>query len=116
MRRNVHAATTVFFDTSRQAVLQAALAMWARFYEVPVPRVTLVRSIRKDRDGNTILGRCFSDGVIELWLPAAWRKRQLGTRADYCRTLYHELAHYLFFVRDEQKAELYAARFVRGIK
>lgn len=113
-----------FYETEKRAYLRTAIAEWAAFYQVKAPRIEL-RKLRKDGD-LFVLGQTQEDNKITLWPPAMWKmqtderpsarrpQRPFSfTASGYVRTILHELAHVLWYVDAERRADLYAARFVR---
>ena len=119
MRARILQGLFAFYETEKRSYLRAALAEWAKFYNVKMPVVQL-RRLRKEGI-EYVLGRTNEDNVVTLWPPAAWKTEAdtpkiKFTPAEYVDTILHELAHCLYFVDMEARADLYAARFVRQPK
>lgn len=95
--------------------IRAALALLAKHYDLPAPRVTWLKDRqRRDRYGDT--RPC---GTVALMRPVQWRRqRKPGALVDersWVTTALHEAYHYLWWVQDERKADAFAAAMVEGL-
>jgi len=112
LRRHVQQNLSAFFTENRDSDFRAALSLLVGFYRVPSPKIVWFEYM----GGGLTLGEVCADGRIHLVHPENWQKRRNGnSESEWIRTVLHEWAHYLFFVNDEEKADLFAGRFVRGL-
>lgn len=81
-----------------------ALVRFAEFYKIDLPTVVWYLNIN---NGKT-LGQCHEDGRVFLITPSAWK----FSRDLWCKTVYHELGHYVLWARAEPKAEAFADRMM----
>lgn len=107
LRRRVVALLESYFDTGADGDLALAFRLLADFYRIPPPTVQVVDILPR----NT-LGETTSTGTIRLLSPETWQRQRTANDADdWALIALHEVSHYLHFVDDEAKADLYAARF-----
>lgn len=99
-----------FFKTEEVEFFNAALNLFAGFYEIEKPMVTWYLRL----DDVKVAGLTYSSGKIELIDPSAWKKnrKHRGVRR-WLEVCYHELYHYLFWVQDEAKADEFAKGMLR---
>jgi predicted SprT family Zn-dependent metalloprotease len=68
-------------------------------------------------DWGKTAGRTFEDGRIHLVHPENWKRGRIyKSERMWVQTVYHELAHYLFWTDAERKAEAFTHRMVRGLR
>jgi len=102
-----------FFHDHRSAVFRRAIADFCRYYNVKPPRIEWYEYI----DWGKTAGKTFEDGRIHLVHPENWKRgRVYNSERMWVQTVYHELAHYLFWTDAERKAEAFTLRMVRGLK
>ena len=112
-RREMDRKLVDFFYEHRPATFRRAIADFCRFYLVKPPRIEWCEYI----DWGRAAGKTFEDGRIHLVHPENWRRgRVYRSERLWVQTVYHELAHYLFWTDAERKAEAFTCRMVRGLR
>ena len=112
-RREMDRKLVEFFHESRPAIFRRAITDFCRFYVVKPPRIEWCEYI----DWGRAAGKTFEDGRIHLVHPEHWRRgRVYRSERRWVQTVYHELAHYLFWTDAERKAEAFTCRMVRGLR
>jgi hypothetical protein len=116
VRREVKRRLEAFFDAYQNADFDVAIQMWCAFYKLPAPKILWFEYLGHGK----LLGETMEDGEVRLIHPENWKQMKAKptfkpTRAQWVNTTLHELAHYMYFCDDERKANLYAAKFVKGI-
>jgi hypothetical protein len=113
LRREIDCQLAAYFQSHRASVFRAAIAVFCRFYGVKRPRIEWFEYI----DSGRTAGRTFEDGRIHLVHPENWKKcRVYNSERMWVQTVYHELAHYVFWTDAERKAEAFTLRMVRGLR
>lgn len=101
-----------FFETHREASFRRAVAAVCRYYRLKQPRIEWFEYL----DWGKVAGKTYEDGKIHLVHPENWKNgRKYNSRRQWVDTVFHELGHYVFWADAERKANLFAARMVRGI-
>jgi predicted SprT family Zn-dependent metalloprotease len=112
-RREMDRNLVEFFRAEVAAPFRRAIADFCRFYNVRGPRIEWCEYI----DWGRAAGKTFQDGRIHLVHPENWKRgRVYKSERMWVQTVYHELAHYLFWADAERKAETFTRRMVRGLK
>jgi hypothetical protein len=112
-RREMDRKLVEFFHENRPAIFRRAITDFCRFYVVKPPRIEWCEYI----DWGRAAGKTFEDGRIHLVHPENWRRgRVYRSERRWVQTVYHELAHYLFWTDAERKAEAFTCRMVRGLR
>ena len=112
-RREMDRNLVDFFRREVTAPFRRAVANFCRFYNVRGPRIEWCEYI----DWGRAAGKTFQDGRIHLVHPENWKRgRVYKSERMWVQTVYHELAHYLFWADAERKAETFTRRMVRGLK
>lgn len=112
-RRDMDRRLVEFFHQHRLASFKTAITAFCGYYKVKQPRIEWYQYI----DWGRVAGKTFEDGTIHLVHPENWKRgRVYNTERMWVQTVYHELAHYLFWTDAERKAEVFTLRMVRGLK
>jgi hypothetical protein len=112
-RREIDRLLASYFQNHRPSMFRRAIADFCRFYGVKRPRIQWFEYI----DWGRTAGRTFEDGRIHLVHPENWKRcRVYKSERMWVQTVYHELAHYVFWSDAERKAEAFALRMVRGLR
>jgi hypothetical protein len=112
-RREMDRRLVRFFRDHRRAAFRRAISEFCRYYSVKPPRIDWYEYI----DWGKTAGKTFEDGRIHLVHPENWKRgRVYNSERMWIETVYHELAHYLFWADAERKAEAFVQRMVRGLK
>jgi hypothetical protein len=112
-RREMDRNLVKFFRGEESAPFRRAIADFCRYYSVKGPRIEWCEYI----DWGKAAGKTFQDGRIHLVHPENWKRgRVYKSERMWVHTVYHELAHYLFWADAERKAETFRHRMVRGLK
>ena len=102
-----------FFHEGRAATFRRAISEFCRYYHLRQPRIEWYEYI----DWGKTAGRTFEDGRIHLVHPENWKRGRIyKSERMWVQTVYHELAHYLFWTDAERKAEAFTHRMVRGLR
>ena len=102
-----------FFHGDRRALFRRAISDFCRFYGVKRPKIEWYEYI----DWGKTAGKTFEDGRIHLVHPDNWKRgRVYKSERMWVQTVYHELAHYIFWTDAERKAEAFTHRMVRGLR
>lgn len=102
-----------FFHGDRAALFRRAISDFCRFYGVKRPKIEWYEYI----DWGKTAGKTFEDGRIHLVHPDNWKRgRVYKSERMWVQTVYHELAHYIFWTDAERKAEAFTHRMVRGLR
>jgi len=112
-RRFVDRSLVAFFREYRMADFNRALTTLARFYNLARPKVDWYEYLDWGKTG----GRTYENGKVHLVHPENWKNgRRYNSERRWIHTVYHEMAHYLFWADAERKADTFARRMVRGIQ
>lgn len=112
-RRCVDRSLVAFFREYETANFNRAIATLCRFYHLSRPKVEWFEYL----DWGTTGGRTYANGKIHLVHPENWKKgRKYNSERRWIQTVYHEMAHYLFWADAEKKADTFAYRMVRGVQ
>lgn len=112
-RRDMDRKLVEFFYQHRPAAFRRAVSDFCGYYEVKPPRIEWFEYI----DWGRAAGKTFEDGRIHLVHPENWQRgRVYNSERMWVQTVYHELAHYLFWADAERKAEAFTVRMVRGLR
>lgn len=112
-RREMDRNLVEFFHWEVAAPFRRAVADFCRYYNVKGPRIEWCEYI----DWGKAAGKTFEDGRIHLVHPENWKRgRVYNSERMWVQTVYHELAHYLFWTDAERKAETFTRRMVRGLR
>lgn len=113
LRRDLDRRLVLFFRNQKLTVFRQAIADFCRYYAVKPARIEWYQYI----DWGKAAGKTFEDGRIHLIHPENWKRGRVykGERM-WVETVYHELAHYLFWTDPERKAQEFTLRMVRGLK
>lgn len=112
-RREMDRQLVEFFHEHRSAAFRRAISDFCRFYGVKRPCIEWYEYI----DWGKTAGKTFEDGRIHLVHPENWKRgRVYRSERMWVQTVYHELAHYLFWTDAERKAEAFTHRMVRGLR
>jgi hypothetical protein len=102
-----------FFHQQRPLAFRQAISDFCRYYAVKTPRIEWCEYI----DWGKAAGKTFEDGRIHLVHPENWQRGRIyNSERMWVQTVYHELAHYLFWTDAERKAEAFTQRMVRGLR
>jgi hypothetical protein len=113
LRRQMDRNLADFFHGDRHALFRRAISDFCRFYGVKRPKIEWYEYI----DWGKTAGRTFEDGRIHLVHPDNWKRgRVYKSERMWVQTVYHELAHYIFWTDAERKAEAFTQRMVRGLR
>ena len=112
-RRDMDRRLVEFFYRQRSGVFRRAISDFCHFYDVKAPRIEWCQYI----DWGKAAGKTFEDGRIHLVHPEHWQRGRIyNSERMWVQTVYHELAHYLFWTDAERKAEVFTQRMVRGLR
>lgn len=112
-RREMDRNLVDFFKAGRPTAFRRAISEFCRYYHLRQPRIEWYEYI----DWGKTAGRTFEDGRIHLVHPENWKRgRVYKSERMWVQTVYHELAHYLFWTDAERKAEAFTRRMVRGLR
>jgi predicted SprT family Zn-dependent metalloprotease len=112
-RREMDRNLVEFFHAGRRATFRRAISEFCRYYHLRQPRIEWYEYI----DWGKTAGRTFEDGRIHLVHPENWKRgRVYKSERMWVQTVYHELAHYLFWTDAERKAETFTRLMVRGLR
>src|SRR5271167_1961772 len=112
-RREMDPNLVEFFRASRATTFRRAISEFCRYYHLRQPRIEWYEYI----DWGKTAGRTFEDGRIHLVHPENWKRgRVYKSERMWVQTVYHELAHYLFWTDAERKADLFSRRMVTGLR
>lgn len=112
-RREMDRNLVAFFRHHGLASFRRAIADFCRYYHLRRPRIEWYEYI----DWGKVAGKTFEDGRIHLVHPDNWKRgRVYNSERMWVQTVYHELAHYLFWTDAEAKAEAFTIRMVRGLR
>ena len=101
-----------FFADYREADFRCAIIALSRFYSLPTPKVAWFEYLDWGKTG----GRTYENGKIHLVHPENWKRgRKYNSERRWINTVYHEIAHYIFWSDAERKADTFAYRMVLGI-
>ncbi len=112
-RRLVDRSLVAFFRSYGANDFNQAISALCRFYHLTRPRVEWFEYL----DWGATAGRTYENGKIHLVHPENWKRgRKYNSERQWVQTVYHEMAHYLFWADAETKANTFAYRMVRGIQ
>jgi predicted SprT family Zn-dependent metalloprotease len=112
-RRAVDRALVAFFRDYEEGDFNQAIMALCRFYHLSRPKVEWFEYL----DWGTTAGRTYENGKIHLVHPENWKRgRKYNSERQWIHTVYHEIAHYLFWADAEKKADTFAYRMVRGTR
>src|SRR2546427_10034106 len=112
-RREMDRELVRFFHDHRKSFFRRAVSKFCRYYHVSSPRIEWYEYI----DWGKTAGKTFEDGRIHLVHPENWKRgRVYKSERMWVQTVYHELAHSLFWSDAERKAEAFTHRMVRGLR
>lgn len=112
-RREMDRNLVEFFRWEESTPFRRAVGNFCRYYNVKGPRIEWCEYI----DWGKAAGKTFQDGRIHLVHPENWKRgRVYKSERMWVQTVYHELAHYLFWADAERKAESFTQLMVRGLK
>lgn len=112
-RREMDRLFVEFFREHRSVSFRRAVSGFCRFYGVRSPRIEWYEYI----DWGKTAGKTFEDGRIHLVHPENWKRGRIyKSERMWVQTVYHELAHYLFWTDAERKADAFTQRMVRGLR
>jgi hypothetical protein len=112
-RRLIDRKLVGYFQNHRSSMFGRAISDFCRFYGVKRPRIQWFEHI----DWGRTAGRTFEDGRIHLIHPENWKRcRVYRSERMWVQTVYHELAHYVFWCDAERKADAFTLRMVRGLR
>ncbi|MFQ5849917.1 MAG: hypothetical protein ACE5JU_04930 [Candidatus Binatia bacterium] len=111
-RRLVDRYLTSFFREYKPADFKRAITYLCHFYHLRIPEVEWYEYI----DWGKTAGKTYENGKIHLVHPENWKKgRKYNSERKWINTVYHEVAHYVFWADAEHKADNFAFRMVRGL-
>lgn len=105
-RQKVCDLLSTFYDFKQDVDFARAIELLCNFYQIKEPGIVWYESLGEN------VGQTTYDGRLELVHPEHTHE----TKRQWIRTLYHELWHLLHWVEDEAKAEVFARKFVTGLK
>jgi hypothetical protein len=112
-RREMDRKLVEFFHQQRPGVFRRAISDFCRYYAIKPPKIEWCEYI----DWGKAAGKTFEDGRIHLVHPEYWQRGRIyKSERMWVQTVYHELAHYLFWTDAERKAEVFTQRMVRGLR
>jgi predicted SprT family Zn-dependent metalloprotease len=112
-RRLVDQSLVTFFRGYEEVDFRHAVSALCRFYHLTRPKVEWFEYL----DWGATGGRTYENGKIHLVHPENWKRgRKYNSERQWIQTVYHEIAHYVFWVDAERKADTFAYRMVRGIQ
>jgi hypothetical protein len=112
-RRLIDQLLVVFFQMHRKKYFKRAISLFCRYYRIRQPVIEWFEYI----DWGSTGGRTFEDGKVHLVHPENWKKGiKYKSERQWINTVYHELAHFLFWADPERKADTFARRMVRGVR
>lgn len=96
-----------FFAEHDQADFRAALDLLTAHYGVTRPRIRWQRSI----DRHETWGVTFDTNAMHLYHPRHWKRRPKPPTDErtWVETFWHEVYHLLTIVREEKRADAFAA-------
>jgi predicted SprT family Zn-dependent metalloprotease len=113
LRRDLDRRLVLFFRNQKLALFRQAITDFCRYYAVKPARIEWFQYI----DWGKAAGKTFEDGRIHLIHPENWKRGRIyKSERMWVETVYHELAHYLFWTDAERKAEEFTLRMVRGLR
>ena len=111
-RRAIDRHLITFFHTYRRTEFRRAVSAMCGFYKLKRPQVEWYEYLDWGKTG----GKTYEDGKIHLVHPENWKKgRKYNSERQWINMVYHEMAHYIFWVDAERKANTFAHRMVRGV-
>jgi hypothetical protein len=111
-RRLVDRLLCSFFHEYKPYDFKRAISALCRFYHLKNPKVEWFEYI----DWGKTAGKTYENGQIYLVHPENWKKgRKYNSERRWISTVYHEMAHYIFWADAETKADKFACRMVRGV-
>jgi hypothetical protein len=111
-RRSIDRMLQSFFADYAERDFRRAILALSRFYHLPRPKVAWFEYLDWGKTG----GRTFEDGKILLVHPENWKRgRKYNSERRWINTVYHEMGHYVLWADAERKADIFAARMVRGV-
>ena len=111
-RRIVDRHLKTFFHDYRPSDFKKALSFLCHFYHLKKPEVEWFEYL----DWGKTAGKTLENGKIHLVHPENWKKgRKYYSERKWIGTVYHEMAHYIFWADAENKADNFALRMVRGL-
>lgn len=111
-RRIIQRSLESFFRTHKEAEFRRAIRMVSRFYHLRTPKVEWFEYL----DWGKVVGKTYEDGKIHLVHPENWKNgRKYNSERQWIQAVYHELGHYVLWADAERKADLFAARMLRGL-
>jgi len=112
-RREMDRKLVEFFYQQRPGAFRQAISDFCRYYAIKPPRIQWCEYI----DWGKAAGKTFEDGRIHLVHPENWQRGRIyNSERMWVQTVYHELAHYLFWTDAERKAEVFTQLMVRGLR
>lgn len=73
-----------------------AVTIFCDYYQIPKPKRIRFRREFKEN----IVGLCYHSGMIDLYYPCHYN----GDAHHWIGVFYHEMCHYVFHIKDEEKA------------
>ncbi|GIW43138.1 MAG: hypothetical protein KatS3mg077_0420 [Candidatus Binatia bacterium] len=111
-RRVIHRHLATFFQTHKEVEFRRAIRLVSRFYHLKAPKVEWFEYL----DWGKVVGKTYEDGKIHLVHPENWKNgRKYNSERQWIEAVYHELGHYVLWADAERKADLFAARMLRGL-
>ncbi len=111
-RRVIQRHLETFFRTHKEAEFRSAVRLLTRFYHLRMPRIEWFEYL----DWGKVVGKTYEDGKIHLVHPENWKNgRKYNSERQWIAAVYHELGHYVLWADAERKADLFAARMMRGV-
>lgn len=111
-RRVVDRLLSSFFASYKPQDFKRAISALCRFYNLKNPKVEWFEYI----DWGRTAGKTYENGQIHLVHPENWKKgTKYNSERSWINMVYHEMGHYIFWADAETKADMFAARMVRGV-
>jgi hypothetical protein len=111
-RRVVDRLLSSFFAEYKPHDFKRAISALCRYYHLKNPKVEWFEYI----DWGRTAGKTYENGQIYLVHPENWKKgTKYNSERSWINMVYHEMGHYIFWADAETKADMFAARMVRGV-
>jgi hypothetical protein len=82
-----------------------AVIIFCAYYQIPKPhRIRFRRSFKEK-----VVGLCYGSGNIDLYYPFHYN----GDAHHWIGVFYHEMCHYVFHIKDEEKALEYEMKMMK---
>ena len=114
IRREIDRCLISFYRGYRKSDFNKALRLLCRFYDITPPKVVWYERI----DFGATAGKTFQNGMVWLTHPENWKAKShslIRTERNWISLVHHELHHYLFWSKAEDKANEFSRQMTRGL-